>query len=130
MDIGMHVNTTNARKRKQFIRKQCSSLFYPYGYERGGIEGCEEHGVPKHEEEADSQSDLQETEDVSFTVLVFTQLWTQQHSHSLWHLQAYKKIKKQAHKVSKDLKISSWLLTGSPYSSSMKEVQDFCIKFL
>lgn len=74
------------------MSRQCNSVVYPYGNERGGIEGREEHGVPKHEDEADSEGDLQETEEVSFTVLVFFQLWTEQNSkflmHSLWHLKA------------------------------------------
>lgn len=32
---------------------------HPDGEQRGGVEGCEQHGVSKHQDEAGSQGDLQ-----------------------------------------------------------------------
>lgn len=42
----------------QFIGLQGPT--HPDGYKRGGVEGREQHGVAKHQDKADGESDLQE----------------------------------------------------------------------
>lgn len=39
---------------------------HPDGYQRGGVEGREEHGVTEHQKKADAERDLHETGDRRF----------------------------------------------------------------
>lgn len=43
----------------QLIGPDLTGPTHPDGEQRGGVEGCEQHGVTKHQDEAGSKGDLQ-----------------------------------------------------------------------
>lgn len=52
-------DATSVRMNRRLVTPPPRGSTHPDGDERGGVEGGEQHGVSKHQDEADGQSDLE-----------------------------------------------------------------------